>query len=59
MTVRGRLLICYCNDNTLTAYETNPTCRELRKRPLFIVKDAHKDYVTKIKILADQRRYIT
>lgn len=57
--MRGNLVLAYCNDRTIKAYETSNNCRELRKRPLFIVNDAHKDLVTKIKILADLRRYIT
>ncbi|CAD8169934.1 unnamed protein product [Paramecium octaurelia] len=59
VTIRGRLLLCSCSDNTIKAYEVNQNCREIKKRPLFIIQDAHKGYVTKIKILADQKRFIS
>ncbi|CAD8102096.1 unnamed protein product [Paramecium sonneborni] len=59
VTIRGRLLLCYCSDKTIKAYEVNQNCREIKKRPLFTIQDAHKEFVTKIKILADQKRFIT
>lgn len=59
VTVRGTLILAYCNDNTIHAYETIGNCRGIRKRPLFVIDAAHKDLVTKIRILADCKRFIT